>query len=100
MSVDEVFQAGDVLRDGRYGIQRLLRSARDKQVYLARGRELGCEVTVDVFFNNSVMPAGLTVSAWEALGCRLSTARLRPRRLEAAEQISASACVYQSDPRQ
>jgi serine/threonine protein kinase len=64
-SVDEVFQAGDILRDGRYGIQRLLRSARDKQVYLARDQELGCEVTVDVFFNNSIMPTGFTVSAWE-----------------------------------
>ncbi|MGO8882828.1 MAG: protein kinase domain-containing protein, partial [Streptosporangiaceae bacterium] len=65
MSVDAVFEAGGVLRDGRYEIQRLLRSAHDKQVYLARDRKLGCEVTVDVFFNNSIMPAGLTVSAWE-----------------------------------
>ena len=64
-SVDEVFQAGHVLRDGRYEIQRLLRSARDKQVYLACDQELGCEVTLDAFSNNSIMPTGLSVSAWE-----------------------------------
>ena len=64
-SVDEVFQAGHVLRDGRYEIQRLLRSARDKQVYLACDQELGCEVTLDGFSNNSIMPTGLSVSAWE-----------------------------------
>lgn len=61
-----VFQTGDVLRDGRYEIQRLLRSACDKQVYLARDRALGCEVTVDVFSSNLIMAGGLTVSAWEA----------------------------------
>ena len=66
-SVDEVFQAGDVLRDGRYEIQRLLRSAPDKKVYLARDRELGCEVTLDAFSNNSIMPTGLSVCAWETL---------------------------------
>ncbi len=48
-------QAGDVLRDGRYEIERLLRSAGDKQVYLARDRTLGCQVTIDVFSNNSIM---------------------------------------------
>jgi serine/threonine protein kinase len=56
---------GDFLRAGRYDIQRLLRSARDKKIYLARDRELGCLVTVDVFSENAVMPTGLTVSAWE-----------------------------------
>lgn len=56
---------GDFLRGGRYDIQRLLRSARDKKIYLARDRELGCLVTVDVFSNNAVMPTGLTVAAWE-----------------------------------
>jgi serine/threonine protein kinase len=65
MSVDAVIQEGDFLRAGRYEIERLLRSARDKQVYLARDRELGCQVAVDVFSNNFVMPTGLTVSAWE-----------------------------------
>jgi serine/threonine protein kinase len=65
--VGVAIQAGDVLRDGRYEIQRLLRSARDKKVYLARDRELGCEVTLDAFSNNSIMSAGLTVSAWETL---------------------------------
>ena len=64
--VDAAIQAGDVLRDGRYEVQRLLRSARDKKVYLARDRALGCDVTVDVFSHNLIMPGGLTVSAWEA----------------------------------
>jgi serine/threonine protein kinase len=56
---------GDLLRGGRYEVQRLLHSARDKKIYLAQDRELGCLVTVDVFSNNAVMPTGLTVSAWE-----------------------------------
>jgi serine/threonine protein kinase len=59
-------QAGDVLRSGRYEIQRLLRPAPDKGVYLAHDRVLGRPVVVDVFSNNAVMPNGLTVSAWEA----------------------------------
>ena len=66
MSVDAVFEAGDVLRGGRYGIQRLLRSAPDKRVYLAHDRVLDRPVVVDVFSNNSLMPNGMTVSAWEA----------------------------------
>jgi serine/threonine protein kinase len=61
------FQPGDVLRDGRYVIQRRLRSARDKSVYLGHDRKFDCQVTIDVFAsNNSIMPDGLTVSAWEA----------------------------------
>jgi serine/threonine protein kinase len=63
--VGAAVQAGDFLRGGRYEIQRLLRPARDKAIYLARDRELGCLVTVDVFSNNAIMPDGLTVSAWE-----------------------------------
>ena len=58
--------AGDVLRGGRYEIQRLLRSAPDKGIYLAHDRVLDRPVVVDVFSNNSIMPNGLTVSAWEA----------------------------------
>jgi serine/threonine protein kinase len=58
-------QAGDILR-GRYEIQRLLRPAPDKGVYLAYDRVLDRPVVVDVFSNNSIMPNGLTVSAWEA----------------------------------
>jgi serine/threonine protein kinase len=58
-------QAGDVLR-GRYEIQRLLRLAPDKGIYLAHDRVLDHPVVVDVFSNNSIMPNGLTVSAWEA----------------------------------
>ena len=56
---------GDFLRNGRYDIQRLLRAAGEKKIYLARDRELGCLVTVDVLSGNAVMPTGLTVSAWE-----------------------------------
>jgi serine/threonine protein kinase len=63
--VGGAIQVGDFLRPERYEIQRLLRSARDKQVYLARDRELGCQVALDVFSNNSIMPSGLTMSAWE-----------------------------------
>jgi serine/threonine protein kinase len=63
--VEAAVNTGDFLRGGRYEIQRLLRAARDKEIYLARDRELGCLVTVDVFSNNAVMPTGLTVSAWE-----------------------------------
>ena len=59
-------QAGDVLRGGRYEIQRLLRSAPDKVIYLAHDRVLDRPVVVDVFANDSIMPNGLTVSAWEA----------------------------------
>lgn len=60
-------QAGDVLRAGRYEIKQLLRAAPDKNVYLAQDRALTCPVAVDVFSNNnSILPNGLTVSAWEA----------------------------------
>lgn len=64
MSVAAAIQPGDVLRS-RYEIQQPLRSARDKHVYLARDRVLHCQVAIDVFANNSLMPTGLTVSAWE-----------------------------------
>ena len=59
-------QAGDVLRGGRYEIQRLLRPAPDKGIFLAHDRVLDRPVVVDVFANGSIMPNGLTVSAWEA----------------------------------
>jgi serine/threonine protein kinase len=60
-------QPGDVLRAGRYEIKQLLRSAPDKNVYLAEDHALACPVAVDVFSNNnSILPNGLTVSAWEA----------------------------------
>lgn len=62
------FQPGDVLRDERYVVHRRLRLARDKSIYLGHDRKFDCRVTIDVFAdNNSVMPDGLTVSAWEAL---------------------------------
>jgi len=63
--VDVEIRAEDFLRPGRYEIQQLLRSTRDKNVYLARDRELDCLVALDVFSNNATMPTGLTVSAWE-----------------------------------
>jgi len=63
--VGAVVQPGDFLRGGRYDVRRLLHSTRDKKIYLAQDRELGCLVTVDVFSDNAVMPTGLTVSAWE-----------------------------------
>jgi serine/threonine protein kinase len=60
-------RAGDVLREGRYEIQELLRAARDKKIFLAHDRTLGCQVTLDVFANNNlILPGGLTVGAWEA----------------------------------
>ena len=65
---DVTLQPGDILRDGRYEIQQLIRSARDKSVYLAQDHVLGCRVAVDAFSNNSsIVPGGLTVSAWETL---------------------------------
>lgn len=60
-------QPGDSLRDGRYEVQQLLRSATDKSVYLGYDRKFDCQVAIDVFAsNNLIMPDGLTVSAWEA----------------------------------
>jgi hypothetical protein len=38
---------GDVLRDGRYEIQQLLRAACDKSIYLAQDRVFGCQVAVE-----------------------------------------------------
>jgi len=64
--MDKALKAGDLLRDGRYEIEELLRRATGKKVYRARDRELDCQVALDVFSNNSIMPSGLTVSAWEA----------------------------------
>ena len=64
--MDEVLKAGDLLRDGRYEIEELLRPAADKEVYRASDRVLGFQVALDVFSNNSIMPSGLSVSAWEA----------------------------------
>jgi serine/threonine protein kinase len=62
----EALKSGDLLRDGRYEIEELMRSAAGKNVYRARDRVLGFQVALDVFSNNSIMPSGLTVSAWEA----------------------------------
>jgi serine/threonine protein kinase len=64
--MEETLKAGDLLRDGRYEIEELLRPAAGKKVYRARDRVLDCQVALDVFSNNSIMPSGLTVSSWEA----------------------------------
>jgi serine/threonine protein kinase len=64
--MDKELKPGDLLRDGRYEIEELVRPAAGKEVYRARDRVLGFGVALDVFSNNSVMPSGLTVSAWEA----------------------------------
>jgi eukaryotic-like serine/threonine-protein kinase len=64
--MDATMKTGDFLRAGRYEINRLLRSAPDKTVYLAYDRVLDRPVVVDVFSNKSILPNGLTVGAWEA----------------------------------
>ena len=59
---------GDVLRDGRYEIQQLLRAACDKSIYLAQDRVFGCQVAMEAFSSDSpIVPGGLTVSAWQTL---------------------------------
>jgi len=64
--MDEALKAGDLLRDGRYEIEELMRSPAGKKVYRALDRVLGFQVALDAFSNNSIMPSGLSVSAWEA----------------------------------
>ena len=67
MEPNAELQPGDLLRAGRYEIKKLLRFTRDKDIYLAQNRALACPVVIDVFSNNnSILPNGLTVSAWEA----------------------------------
>src|SRR5215469_7809261 len=61
------FQQGDLLKDGRYQIQQFLSAGQDKEIYIARDRDLDCLVALDVFSsNNPVMPGGQTLNAWEA----------------------------------
>jgi serine/threonine protein kinase len=64
--MDATMKTGDFLRAGRYEINRLLRSAPDKTVYLAYDRVLDRPVVVDVFSSKSILPNGLTAGAWEA----------------------------------
>jgi len=67
MQANAELHPGDLLRAGRYEIKQLLRSAQDKNVYLAEDHALACQVAIDVFSNNnSILPNGLTVGAWEA----------------------------------
>ena len=63
--MDKALKAGDFVRDGRYEVEELVRAPVGKKVYRAHDRVLGFQVALDVFSNNSVMPSGLTVSAWE-----------------------------------
>src|ERR1700735_1570546 len=65
--MNTAIQPGDVLKDGRYEIQRFLAQGQGKTIYLASDRDLDCLVALDVFSaSNPVRPAGLTVNAWEA----------------------------------
>lgn len=64
--MEAVFKAGDVLRAGRYEIERHLRQAHGKQIYLAIDHKTDSRVAVDVYSNNATMPSGLSISAWEA----------------------------------
>jgi serine/threonine protein kinase len=57
---------GDILRNGQYAVQRHMRSAPDKEVYLAYDNVFDCQVTLDVFSNKARMPSGMRLSAWEA----------------------------------
>lgn len=57
---------GDVLRNGRYEVRQLMRSAPDREMYRAYDHVFDCPVTLDVFSNKATMPSGLRVSAWEA----------------------------------
>lgn len=60
-------QPGDFLLNRRYEVQRRLRPAADKSVYLGYDHKFDCQVAIDVFASsNLTMPGGLTVSAWEA----------------------------------
>ena len=59
-------QAGDRLRGGRYEVQRHLRSPDQKDIYLGQDRVLDCQVAIDVFSHNYIMPSGLPVGTWEA----------------------------------
>jgi hypothetical protein len=63
--MEDVLRVGDVHRK-RYEIQELRRNACDKKVYRAYDRELDHEVALDVFFNNLILPNGMTVCAREA----------------------------------
>jgi serine/threonine protein kinase len=65
--MDIPIQPGDVLKDGRYEIKEFLRTGQEKNIYLARDRNLDCLVALDVFSsNNPIMPGGQTLNAWEA----------------------------------
>jgi serine/threonine protein kinase len=85
----------DVLRNGRYEIQEHMRSAHDREVYLAYDNVFDCRVTLDVFSNKATMPSGLRVSAWEArvlhkLGDHRNIARVQDYWEEGGSAIMAT----------
>ena len=57
-------QPGETLKGGRYEIERLLRAAPSKDVYLARDHVLDCAVVVDVSADAVTGPG--SAAAWEA----------------------------------
>jgi serine/threonine protein kinase len=59
-------EIGHHLQNERYEIQQLLRSPRDKEVYLAYDHVFARQVILDVFSNDATMPNGLPVGQWEA----------------------------------
>jgi serine/threonine protein kinase len=65
--MDVQFKPGDFLQNRRYEIKEHMRSPSGKDVYRAYDHDLDCEVTLDVFSNNYIMPeSGLPVAKWEA----------------------------------
>jgi serine/threonine protein kinase len=59
-------KTGDFLRKRRYEIQQHLGSPCAKEVYLAYDHVFDCQVTIDIFSTDAIMPSGLPVGAWEA----------------------------------
>jgi serine/threonine protein kinase len=72
-----------------------MRSAQDKDVYLAYDSIFDCQVTLDVFSNKATLPSGLRVSAWEArvlykLGDHRNIARVQDYWEEGGSAIMAT----------
>jgi len=72
-----------------------MRSAREKDVYLAYDSIFDCQVTLDVFSNKATLPSGLRVSAWEArvlykLGDHRNIARVQDYWEEGGSAIMAT----------
>jgi Cft2 family RNA processing exonuclease len=63
--MDVSLEPGDVLQNGRYEIEVLIRRADTKTVYRAYDRKFDCQVALDVFSKNAPLPRGRTAAAWE-----------------------------------